>query len=1505
MHRDEARDPAQHEEHLLAEFVSDPAGLRTTYIDLQARVERLQRQGAKLEKELSEARTLARQVPDLSRRLGSAHGALNAYRSENRRLKKDLARLRQSRALRFSRLVNERLGYFRPTRSVDRDASTASPSPAHPGIADVPMASSPSIPTDPPTTVEQAPVVLEPSVDGPVALWGKRPSECTYDELKQRLAGRPTTEALNYVLNRAWFVHGLVDDAVQTLDDWPELAATLQGPARDLVGRIRGAHRLRAAREWVPGRSPGAAYVTERDRVLYCVHSTPAYNSNGYSTRTRGVASALSANGAEIRVVARAGYPWDTRTDRTAPARERSVTELDGVEYVHLTGPHEGRDPHDRVILQMADAFVREARLYRPSLIQAASNYRTGLAALIAARRLGLPFVYEVRGLWELTEASDKTAWQDSDRFRIAKDLETLVATEADHVLAITQEVADELVRRGVDERRIGLLPNGIDPDQITPLYPDQRLQQRFSSGAPGPTDLPTVGFAGSMVPYEGLDLLLEASAILHEQGLAHRVVLAGSGPAEPGLRQMVSDRGLGHVTFLGRLPSGDIPALLSSLDVIACPRRSTLITELVSPLKPLEAMAAARAVVLSDVAPNRTIAGADGKRAVLHAADDPHALAAALAPLLSDPDARRRLGRHARRWILEERTWSALGAKALAGHRAAAEHSCAVAGSANAIPLRDLRVGVVADEFTTATLAAEVAATSLGRSTWREQLDQLDPHLVLIESAWDNHGEWHRGIGYYSPEEHADFRALVQECRRRGVPTVFWNKEDPVHFARFVRSAVECDHIFTTDANMLPRYLAAATHARTASTLPFYAAPTLHNPLPGTLEHHGGTSYAGTFYGQRFAKRSQELARLLTAASPFGLTIFDRQADTPDSPYRFPPSLQRYVAGALPYGQVLDAYKAHTANLNVNSVADSPSMFSRRVVEVAASGAVVLSAPGRGIVETFGSAIACSGDARDWRALLRAWTTDPSARREEAWLQMRSVLRAHTTGTALTIVARTAGLRVEAPSLTSYSAAPAEVSETMLRAVAEQSVLPRVVYVGAADPAAARALLPAQVEVRSGEPPTDSTELTLRLFTVPDRSAAEDLLHALSWGRWSWVCSHGELPVEPPYARPDAGEAPRSGLLLENRQAAAGSPGLLLSRPQMPASAVDPPEQVPHMASPSLTGLRVLVAGHDLKFARGLIEAADAAGAHVTLDQWTSHTEHDEAASMARLQEADVVFCEWGLGNAVWYSRHVQQHQRLVVRVHAQELRRPYLRQVRHDRVDLFVFVGRTVLESAVASHDVPRDKAVVVHNPVDVTALRQPKWPGADHTLGLVGAVPRSKRPDLALDLLESLREQDSRYRLRIKGHRPSHYGWLRHVPGEMAYYDTLEARIDELNRHEPGVVTWDPHGDDVAEWFRNVGVALSVSDHESFHFTVADGAASGALPAVLTWPGAEYLYRGEWLCSDLDELAERVLTAQVGDEGDVVAETYAKHLVLPELLRHVVGSHVSVRQFERLHG
>ncbi len=1486
LHPDERRDPDEQRRQRMALAMTEPDVLFEKYEGLLGRDQRSKKREralnlriAALELEVKRARQ--QQDAELKRRLGSAMGALDAYRAESRRLKADLQRVRASRSMRIGRAA------LAPVRLIKRMVG-----PEAPGQDAVTPHQEQA--ASPPASARE--VELPPAV----ATHGPASAETSLADLISEFERDPSANNLARVVNRMWFRHGEITRPARFLTQHASLVAESSTKDQILAQRILGEQRVLDSGVLVPPRAKGLDYVAERGRVMYCVHSTPVFNSNGYSTRTRGVAAGLLAAGADPVVVGRPGYPWDSAIDRAAPKELRQETALDGVRYVHLPGADLTTTPIDRYIDIAADAFVREARRQRPSVIQSASNHRTALPALIAARRLGVPFVYEVRGLWEITTASAKTGWGGSDQFRSLADLETLVAREADSVLAITPQLADELERRGIDRERITIAPNAVDSDEFAPIPRDDAYAAQ--QGIPG--NVPVIGFAGSIVGYEGLETLLDASAELERRGVAHKIVIAGSGAAVAQLKSQRESLGLKTVKFLGRLPIEDMPRLLSTFDIMPLPRMSTPVTEMVSPLKPLEAFSAMKPVVASDVEPHKDLVGDDGERGRLFAAGDAMALADTLEALIADRDAAAALGRRARMWVLDYRTWRRVARTMLSAHAAAVERAAALAAEGPTVD--QLRIGIIADEFTTTTVGATSKVIPLDRERWAEQLRSEALDLVFVESAWEgNEGSWRRGVGHYSDEESADLDALLRAARQMGIPSVFWNKEDPVHFKRFRRAASKCDHVFTTDAAVIPQYLATeGAITKTVSALPFYAQPRIHNPLPSKRAYSPTIAHAGTYYGDRYSDRSRRLRGLLDAAQPFGLTLFDRQADNPDSPYRFPEEYQKFVVGALPYTDVLDAYKSHIAHLNVNSVEDSPTMFSRRVVEIAASGGVLLSSASRGMLETFGSTIPSTNESAVWRSLLHDWSTNPVARVREAWLQMRTIHRSHTAAFAIALVARTAGIPVAVTALPTYGLVLEQVDIDALRALSLQSVLPLEVFVPADGLAIATSALEGlPIVVRKLSELDDANcEWFAERWTRGARTHFEDLLYATRFGSWDQVLWRAATPDDEGATLARVSVTARS-LPGIRRRFGSGTPAradapedrgaveLLLSDSRgFDATQAD-------LSAAPRRRQTVLIAGHDLKFAGGLIEALVAQGDEVLIDQWSSHTDHSTEESKALLERADVVWAEWGLGNAEWYSKHLKKRQRLVVRVHLQELQRPFLRKILHDRVDRYVFVGELIRLAAIESHGVPAEKAVVIPNFVDVDSLSRQKEAGAEFNLGFVGMVPQRKRLDLAVSLLERLVQQDERFRLFVKGKRPEEYSWMADRDEETSFYECVYRRIDKINAAHPGAVSFDAHGDDMAAWYQKIGVALSTSDYESFHFTIADGAASGAMPASLMWPGAEYIYPREWLYPDLDSMARAVFEGVAGEraESSFIRERFSQKAVVAELLEVIQTSRV----------
>jgi glycosyltransferase involved in cell wall biosynthesis len=287
----------------------------------------------------------------------------------------------------------------------------------------------------------------------------------------------------------------------------------------------------------------------------------------------------------------------------------------------------------------------------------------------------------------------------------------------------------------------------------------------------------------------------------------------------------------------------------------------------------------------------------------------------------------------------------------------------------------------------------------------------------------------------------------------------------------------------------------------------------------------------------------------------------------------------------------------------------------------------------------------------------------------------------------------------------------------------------------------------------------------------------------------------------------------------------------------------------------------RILFAGHDLKFARPLISHYEGHPDYrVLTDTYRGHVIVDEQRSRSLLGQSDVVFCEWALGNIEWYSQHKRPGQRLVVRLHLQELDVPYLERVDWDAVDLICLIAPETRNVFLSRFPELAPKTRLIYNLVDTADFDRPKEASAAHVLGLIGIAPSRKGPHLALEILQRLRALDPQYTLRVKGKDPREYDWLWRRPEERAYYERLFSTLEEAKAD--GSVVFDPHGDDVADWFRNVGYVLSTSDFEGSHQAVAEGMAAGAVPVIRNWAGASMLYPDRYVFGTVDEAVQLVL-------------------------------------------
>lgn len=288
----------------------------------------------------------------------------------------------------------------------------------------------------------------------------------------------------------------------------------------------------------------------------------------------------------------------------------------------------------------------------------------------------------------------------------------------------------------------------------------------------------------------------------------------------------------------------------------------------------------------------------------------------------------------------------------------------------------------------------------------------------------------------------------------------------------------------------------------------------------------------------------------------------------------------------------------------------------------------------------------------------------------------------------------------------------------------------------------------------------------------------------------------------------------------------------------------------------------RLVIASHDMKFMGELMDFLSA-NPHfeVRQDQWETLHTHDVQHSKALAGWADVVFCEWAGPALKWYSEHKSRGTRLVSRLHRFEMNGKWMTDVRWENVDHMVFVSDFIRDEVVEKFGIEKSKTHIIPNGIDALDLNREKLKDAQFHIGMVGYVPFLKRPDRALDLLESLLERDPRFVLHLKGRMPWDYPYEWNKPLQKQAYLELFSRISSSPLLEQKVV-FEPFSADIASWHRKIGFTLSPSSLESFHLAPAEGMAAGTIPLVWPRPGSKGIF-GRHVVRDIDEAVDRILT------------------------------------------
>lgn len=384
-------------------------------------------------------------------------------------------------------------------------------------------------------------------------------------------------------------------------------------------------------------------------KILHILdHSLPL--QSGYTFRSQNIFRAQRKRG------------WEP-VALTSPKHEESwkgqwhkFETIDGFRYYRTGSVSRNRVPLEAEIRLMAalGRGIREiVEVEKPGILHAHSPILNAIPALWAGRKQGIPMVYEIRAFWEDAAVDHGTYSQGSWKYKLVKAIETWVCRKADQVAVLCSGLRDDLVKRGISPDKLTVVRNGVNLDDFDSREPDHEYREAW-----GLTDKKVIGFIGSFYRYEGLDLLLDAFAGLSRSRSDVVLLLIGGGEMEEELKTHIKKLHLeGKAVLPGRIPHERIPGVYGLIDILAYPRNSIRLTELVTPLKPLEAMAMGKALVASDIGGHRELIQ-HSQTGLLFPAGDVEALKEAFEILLNHNDFRQRLGTQAAARVHQEHPW-------------------------------------------------------------------------------------------------------------------------------------------------------------------------------------------------------------------------------------------------------------------------------------------------------------------------------------------------------------------------------------------------------------------------------------------------------------------------------------------------------------------------------------------------------------------------------------------------------------------------------------------------------------------------------------------------------------------------------------------------------------------------------------------------------------------------------------------------------------------------------
>lgn len=452
---------------------------------------------------------------------------------------------------------------------------------------------------------------------------------------------RPTTKGLTAA--RAW--------AAWTRGDMAQAVELLETTERERKTVERWSSELASFQGVAPRLNPVEDYHPKTERILHVLTNSLPHTPSGYAQRSHSIMLSLRELGWDVSAVTRIGWPITTGA-LLAEAQDY----VDGIKYKRLL-PSQLESHFGERLQQNAEMLLQYVLWNRPAMLHTTTHWTNAMVVQAVAEAVDIPWVYEVRGqlgdTWASARGDDA---YDTDYYRLFEARERDATLTADGLVTLGEQMKQNLVQFGAEAENIVLTPNAVG-GKFLEEPGDTKTARRKLGLDP---DLEYVGTISSLVPYEGLETVVEAAAKLIPHRPKLRLLIVGDGTSLPNILETARKLGISdRLMTPGRVDRDQSHLYHQALDIFVVPRISTQVTRMVTPMKSVEASASAKPVMASDL-PALSELVQHNKTGLLIPAEDPEAWAQGIARLLDDPEQARTMGQAGRQWVLEERTWQA-----------------------------------------------------------------------------------------------------------------------------------------------------------------------------------------------------------------------------------------------------------------------------------------------------------------------------------------------------------------------------------------------------------------------------------------------------------------------------------------------------------------------------------------------------------------------------------------------------------------------------------------------------------------------------------------------------------------------------------------------------------------------------------------------------------------------------------------------------------------------------